>query len=364
MKWIGIFYKILKYLHIIQFLGYLKLVSIILDKHSIIYLDDNYLVRIFVGNYGGVSVLINNYYFNYSTSLQYCNYKKVLRYKNINLTKSAIDIKLKRVLSLTLLESILLEDALIQNQSIQIPLPSSQFQIVSVKNSNSIGNKILYKTGNYFHFYIETITQILMNMGKSVDIYFMIGKQPFYQAILNFYNIPYSYDDIIPTRNNDFDIPRIYPFSKDIIWLFNYNKKYSELDSDKTYRLYITRQYESQRRVKNEDTLIALLSKYGFIVIDPGKIDFKDQARYFRNAEIIIAPHGAALSNIVWCENTVKIIELNGSVDVRWHFAKIAIYLRFSYLLLLGNTIDEKYFETDIHVVEKLLRQAILSESI
>ena len=84
-------------------------------------------------------------------------------------------------------------------------------------------------------------------------------------------------------------------------------------------------------------------------------MDFNKQINYFRNANLIVAAHGAALSNIIWCKQNVVIIELNGNIDIRWHFYKIAMYLGFDYKLILGKTINDVYFQVNITQIEKLI---------
>ena len=81
---------------------------------------------------------------------------------------------------------------------------------------------------------------------------------------------------------------------------------------------------------------------------------------YFRNASIIIGPHGSAFSNLVWCKNSVKVIELNSLQDVRWHFALLSHQLGFEHYLLLGEQVDENYFKVDKQLIENKLDSILL----
>ena len=40
-------------------------------------------------------------------------------------------------------------------------------------------------------------------------------------------------------------------------------------------------------------------------------ISFIDQINYFYNAELVIAQHGDALANILWCDETTKCVEIS-----------------------------------------------------
>ena len=49
-----------------------------------------------------------------------------------------------------------------------------------------------------------------------------------------------------------------------------------------------------------------------------------DQILLFQSAEFIISPHGAGLSNLLFCEPGTKVIELTPSVEVRPFFWMIS----------------------------------------
>jgi len=73
-------------------------------------------------------------------------------------------------------------------------------------------------------------------------------------------------------------------------------------------RLYIPRQHN--RRVLNEEALLALLRTHGFETIDTDRMTISEQATAFREASMVIAPHGAALTNLIYSKPTTKVLEL------------------------------------------------------
>ena len=75
-------------------------------------------------------------------------------------------------------------------------------------------------------------------------------------------------------------------------------------------RLYISRETARWRRVMNEPELVACLAQYGFQKVELESMPFLDQVRLFHQAEVIVAPHGAALANIVFSPPGTKVIEL------------------------------------------------------
>jgi hypothetical protein len=73
-------------------------------------------------------------------------------------------------------------------------------------------------------------------------------------------------------------------------------------------RLYISR--SGRRSVINEEETVALAQSHGFTVVDDRPRSVVEQIGLFRSAEVIIAPHGAALANLTWCRPGTRVIEL------------------------------------------------------
>lgn len=357
---IGYFYKVLKKLFVLEWLERLLVISIKTNKHDIVYLKNQCLLTIFIGTTGGISLLAGNYYVNLRGRLFFCNYKHRLKAKSIDVYKFCFNSKFDYIIPLSILESILLEDDSPKYSKIKYPQLLNGEHYVCIRNENAKKNIVINKAGGFFHFYIEVLPLLIQYVNKEFNIYFIIEDRPFYKSILSFYKINYIPICTYPNRNvYNIDMPRCYPTSDDIIKWYNYNNDAFKIDDQIPKKLYITRRNERARRIINEEKLIKTLVIKGFEIIDPGTLDYINQVKYFRNAQIIVAAHGAALSNIVWCKKDVILIELNGDIDVRWHFAKMALFLNFKYQLILGKTIDDVYFETNIPIIEKTIMELL-----
>ena len=76
-------------------------------------------------------------------------------------------------------------------------------------------------------------------------------------------------------------------------------------------RLYVSRGHAKRtRRVENESELLAVLEPLGFEVIDPGALSSADQVRAFAEAEYIVGPHGAGLTNLAFASPGAAVLEL------------------------------------------------------
>ena len=77
-----------------------------------------------------------------------------------------------------------------------------------------------------------------------------------------------------------------------------------------TRRLYLSRADTNRRKLANEDAIIAALEPFGFDSVTMTGRSVSEQARLFAQAEVIVAPHGGALTNLVFCQPATKVIEL------------------------------------------------------
>ncbi len=73
-------------------------------------------------------------------------------------------------------------------------------------------------------------------------------------------------------------------------------------------RIYVSR--AGRRRITNEEKVRRLLVGRGFTVIEDQPRSLREQISLFHEAEIVVAPHGAALANLLWCRPGTLVVEL------------------------------------------------------
>ena len=76
-------------------------------------------------------------------------------------------------------------------------------------------------------------------------------------------------------------------------------------------RLYLPR--TGPRQVRDDGKVRAMLERYGFRTLEPGEISFREQIDVFRGASAVVAPHGAALTNLLFAPSECRVLELFAS---------------------------------------------------
>jgi hypothetical protein len=104
--------------------------------------------------------------------------------------------------------------------------------------------------------------------------------------------------------------------------------------------IYVTRRGCKRRRVLNEDDVLGVLRSIGFAVVDPATMTFDEQVNLFAQARMVVAAHGGALSNLVFCKPGTVVLELFAPRYVNLCYWVIAntIGLKYAYLLGLGRS--------------------------
>lgn len=97
-------------------------------------------------------------------------------------------------------------------------------------------------------------------------------------------------------------------------------------------RILISRRAAQKRRLQNEDKLAEVLAQFGFARYALEEMPFPAQVRLFRDAEIVVAPHGAGLTNTVFSKSC-KILELFPCAPL-YHYRWLAVSLGHNYMNL------------------------------
>lgn len=97
-----------------------------------------------------------------------------------------------------------------------------------------------------------------------------------------------------------------------------------QLPATQKKKVYVARLDATARKMRNEKQLIENLSRFGYEIVVPGSMSLAEQINTFRAADIVVGPHGAGLTNIVFCKPNTIIYELLPSHYTNGCFCNLA----------------------------------------
>ena len=106
-----------------------------------------------------------------------------------------------------------------------------------------------------------------------------------------------------------------------------------------TRRIYIDRRRTANRRLLNEDEVVSGLERLGFVAMQLENLTLAEQIALFANAEIVVAPHGAGLANILYAPSGCRLIELHMGGWTNWCFRRLAAVCGVVYDCVVGSEV-------------------------
>jgi len=102
-----------------------------------------------------------------------------------------------------------------------------------------------------------------------------------------------------------------------------------------TRRIYITRANATNRRVLNEDEVVAVLKQYNFDVVAFEGLSIDEQMQLANSASIMVAIHGAGLANAIFMQSNTAVLEFRRDKvyhnQCYWHLSS-SVGQKFYYL--------------------------------
>lgn len=139
-------------------------------------------------------------------------------------------------------------------------------------------------------------------------------------------------------------------------------------------KIFISRGKARNRRLTNEPEVFELLSKFGFEKVVLEDLSVEEQALLFKNASVIVAPHGASQTNLIHSRPGTKVVELFSPLWVNYCFWTLAVQTGIQYYYIMGEgpVINESNYrfdktadiQIDIKKLAELLRKVGLKEPV
>ena len=235
---------------------------------------------------------------------------------------------------------------------------------------------------NYFHWIFDILPKIKLfsehYLLKEIDFFYVPSLQNFQKQTLSMFNIGeekilnsdlYRHiqtSELIvvdhPWYHKGFVFDQVEFLPSWIIhWLREtYLKCAKKFDSNEKIYIDRTESKFNHCQIQNDNEIFDFLKEKGFSKYKVGKLSFFEQIYLFSNAKIIIGAHGAAFTNLTFCEPNTKIIEIRPSTQQNNNYKRISQVNNLNYRLIKTKELDENQKKFgDIYLPIKELEQCI-----
>ncbi len=119
-------------------------------------------------------------------------------------------------------------------------------------------------------------------------------------------------------------------------------------------RVFISRAKAQRRRLENEEQIWPLLRRAGFERVFMEELEFEEQVALMRETAILFAPHGAGLTNMMFCDSGTHIVEIADPGFPNPNFYATASAMGHHYWLLSAESLGDGHpLERDLRVAPK-----------
>lgn len=211
-----------------------------------------------------------------------------------------------------------------------------------------------FSDNNYCHFLLDCIgrlaifTQVYPGILDEVEHILLPGAaSKWKEYLVEQFSIP-IHKVIWLGQNDAFNCERLFVASYPNLlqsywpWLINFlknNAKSCVETAQPHRRLFLTRG-RGLRKLANEENLFELLRPLGFEKYQAEHS--ADQIKDFTEAECVISPHGAGLTNITFMKNNTKVLELLPSDHRHRYFYSLAMTNQLEYHVLEGKSESQR----------------------
>tara|TARA_B110000483_G_scaffold238017_2_gene313856 strand:- start:5219 stop:6220 length:1002 start_codon:yes stop_codon:yes gene_type:complete len=244
-------------------------------------------------------------------------------------------------------------------------LPNFKFLIKSLFKKKRIINEGLWLIDNWSHGYFHWFGDVLQKYyalkkeGSKLILPYSYSKIDFIitsSKILNI-ELEFIHQDEILKCNNLIIVPTTFisgNFYDNL--MMTIQSKFSNLITSKkptSKILYLSRELTNRRKVKNDNEIRYFVKLNGGKTLILEETSWIDQLAYFKNCEFLISPHGASLTNMIFCSNNVKIIEFrhhNSKIQNMYFSLSSSLKVDYFYIKCQGDNEDSHVSDIEVPV--------------
>jgi len=132
------------------------------------------------------------------------------------------------------------------------------------------------------------------------------------------------------------------------------------ITGDPHRRIYISRAKAARRKLLNEDDIWPLLKSMGFEKVFMEELSFSKQVELMQQSAVVVAPHGAAITNVLFCQPGTHVVEIADLSFPNPNFYALASAMGHHYWILDAEGVG------NVHPLEKDLRidPAVVEETV
>jgi capsular polysaccharide biosynthesis protein len=203
-----------------------------------------------------------------------------------------------------------------------------------LKRPNSLPGRLLVAasagTSSYYHWLFDELPRLLVSDKREIDTLLANTSSQYNRDALNLYG--FTGKILQPNghfRCEELVVPTLvgytgHPTPKGIELISKFVEPFSKDKFSLGEKIYISREKAEWRRVSNEDELWRQLQIKGFNKVRLEELSWREQISVFRNARSIVAPHGAGLSNLIFCNPGTKVVEFFSRSFMHWCYWQLA----------------------------------------
>ena len=243
--------------------------------------------------------------------------------------------------------------------SFSCPHPTNPLRLTHLPRPRRVDGELAvlacFAGENYYHWFVSNLARLWLyeqaGVADNARFYVPIDK-PFQRESLRLLGIPA--ERIVPAQPQaHFQADRLLVSSLRDQQLspdaceFLHRRLTEHLPADRpaNARLLIMRSRRGRRTIVNQDKLLRALTPLGFEPVWLERLPLAKQIDLFHTAECVVGPHGAGLTNLMFCRPGAVAVEISTPLRVLPCFAEIAHHRRLQHHLELATPVNRRHFD-------------------
>jgi capsular polysaccharide biosynthesis protein len=130
----------------------------------------------------------------------------------------------------------------------------------------------------------------------------------------------------------------------------------SSLSEPPSRMIYVSRRQARLRPIENESELERVMEDLGFEVCLMENMNLRQQWETFAQAKILVAPHGAALSNLLASQSGAVVVEIFQAGTNNDCYARLSCDLGLNYRYYKSERSPDGHSRVDVNAVAEMVQ--------